>query len=97
MASGKRRDEGPGERPDDERPDIRTELQEARRELAALRESHQRYQGILECAESLTGYLAVLGLLLSRELDVPLGAVASLRDKLATMLRDAIRQDQARQ
>jgi hypothetical protein len=42
------------------------------------------YQGILECAESLTGYLAVLSVLLARNLGVELGAVSGLRHKLAT-------------
>lgn len=42
------------------------------------------YQGILECAESLTGYLAVLSILLSRDLELELGAVRGLRNGLAT-------------
>jgi hypothetical protein len=42
------------------------------------------YHGILQCGESLTGYLAVLSILLSRCLGTSLGAVAGLRNKLAT-------------
>jgi PAS domain S-box-containing protein len=40
----------PPDEPAQAGPDLRAELTEARRELAALRESHQRYQGILESA-----------------------------------------------
>jgi PAS domain S-box-containing protein len=40
----------PDDRQRGDRPDTAAELSEARRELAALRESHQRYQGILESA-----------------------------------------------
>jgi hypothetical protein len=47
------------------------------------------YQGILECAESLTGYLAVLSVLLARELEHELGSVQSLREKLANTAHGA--------
>lgn len=40
------------------------------------------YQGILECAESLTGYLAVLSMILARAVGADLGAVEALRRKL---------------
>jgi hypothetical protein len=42
------------------------------------------YQSILESAESLTAYLAVLSILLARSLDRSLGAVDAIRKKLAT-------------
>ena len=42
------------------------------------------YQRILECAESLTGYLGVLSVLLARLLDHELGSVRSLREKIVS-------------
>lgn len=46
-------------------------------------EDLEGYQGILECAESLTAYLAALSVVLARHLHHALGSVRSLREKLA--------------
>jgi hypothetical protein len=53
-----------------------------RRAMTASRDL-EGYQGTLECAESLTVYLAILGVLLARQLSHELGSVQSLCDKLA--------------
>ena len=54
-----------------------------RRAMTASRDL-EGYQGILECAESLTGYLAVLSVLLAHQLDHELGSVRPLREKLVS-------------
>lgn len=54
-----------------------------RRAITASRDL-EGYQGILHCAESLTGYMAVMSILLAKSAAHELGAVGALRDKLST-------------